>query len=94
MTDRSLPWRDEEKSAALGLRTAIIDIVLQRVEKISRLNIELERSNEELDSFAYAASHDLKEPLRGISNYASLLLRNHPEAVSGEIGTKLETIGR
>lgn len=94
VTDRALPWREVEKNAAMALRTAIIDIVLQRVEKISRLNLELERSNSELDSFAYAASHDLKEPLRGISNYASLLLRNHAPAVAGEVGSKLETITR
>ena len=36
----------------------------------------LTRSNEELDEFAYIASHDLKEPLRGISNHAAMFLRN------------------
>ena len=48
-------------------------MVLHRLEKISLLNRELRRSNGELDSFAHAASHDLKEPLRGIHNYAVIL---------------------
>src|SRR5688572_16442628 len=38
---------------------------------------ELLRRNEELDEFAYAASHDLKEPLRGIHNYAQFLIEDY-----------------
>ena len=90
----SLPWKACELENALNLRSAIVGIVLKKADELARINQELERSNRELDSFAYAASHDLKEPLRGIHNYSNLLLRGYSEVLD-EVGkSRLQTLTR
>lgn len=45
---------------------------------------ELERSNEELQQFAYAASHDLQEPCRKIQAFADRLLTKHNDKLDEE----------
>ncbi|MCP4040127.1 MAG: PAS domain-containing protein, partial [bacterium] len=55
---------------------------------------ELAQSNRELDDFAYIVSHDLKEPLRGIRNYAEFLLEDYGEALDEDGRAKLEALPR
>lgn len=49
--------------------------VKERTIQLEKSNLRLKKSNAELEKFAYAASHDLKEPLRNIISFTGLLKR-------------------
>ncbi len=90
----SLPWQPYEIEGAQEFKTAIVGIVMRRISELGKINLELEQSNSELDSFAYIASHDLKEPLRGIHNYSTFLMEDYGEILDGDGREKLETLVR
>lgn len=48
-------------------------------EALKKFSRDLERSNNELKQFAFAAAHDLQEPLRAMSNYSDLLTGRYAE---------------
>lgn len=62
--------------------------------ELSRYMEKLENSNRELDEFAYIAAHDLKEPLRGIHNYASFLQEDYSDKLGAEGRNYLERMQR
>jgi PAS domain S-box-containing protein len=82
------PLKDRE-GTVYGLMTHAVDVTEQvrTRQELADLAFALERSNKELDSFAYAASHDLRAPLRGIANLAQWI--EEDLASSGEL--KAET---
>jgi len=95
------PWQPLEIQAAQDIRLHISDVRLKvfnelhaRAQALGHLNSELERSNDELDSFAYVASHDLKEPLRGIHNYSLFLLEDYADQLDADGVHKLQTLVR
>lgn len=96
------PIRDA-KGAVVGASTVARDIterkraereLATRAEELARLAQALERSNRELDQFAYVTSHDLKAPIRGIANLSRWIEEDLGEAATPEIQGHLELLRR
>ncbi|MCJ7432509.1 MAG: PAS domain S-box protein [Anaerolineales bacterium] len=73
----------EQKKAELRIRE-LNDELQDSVSQLEEVNLELERSNGDLQQFAYIASHDLQEPLRSVSSFVQLLSRRY----SGSLDAK------
>ena len=74
---RDISERKRAEEEIRQLTARLEERVLERTE-------ELMRSNEELQQFAYLASHDLQEPLRTVSIYAQLLARRYRGQLGGD----------
>jgi PAS domain S-box-containing protein len=70
----------DRKQTELALQQAKEGLELQVQERTTALrqtNDDLRRSNQELEQFAYVASHDLQEPLRAVMGYTQLLTQDY-----------------
>ena len=91
----AVPIQYKNEDSALVIARDITDRKASEQE-IRKLNTELEQrvrdrtaelqnAVNELESFAYTVSHDLKSPLRAIDAYSRIILEDYPEAVEGDI---------
>ena len=68
----------EAVAALAAQRQELERLFNQRSEELQHTVEKLKRSNIDLEQFAYAASHDLQEPLRMISSYLQLIQQKEP----------------
>ncbi|MYT71871.1 MULTISPECIES: ATP-binding protein [unclassified Streptomyces] len=91
---RSLPWTADDQSAAQEMWRLLTGLVLRHADELAALNSELRMTNDDLDSFAHVAAHDLKEPLRGISNAATFTLEDAADRLDPVSVSRLGTVRR
>jgi PAS domain S-box-containing protein len=98
-TGRALPVEYTSSPIASDGRTvgaviAFNDITARRnaERERERLIAALARSNQELDQFAYVASHDLKAPLRGIANLSQWIEEDLGENVPPDVSEKMTLV--
>ncbi|MEM6345248.1 MAG: tetratricopeptide repeat protein [Bacteroidota bacterium] len=66
--------------------------VAQRTEDIQKANRRLEQYNFELKTFSFIASHDIKEPIRGIGAHSGLIFKKLPKDLQAKLGDSFQTI--
>jgi len=78
----------------VGAVIAFSDITARRTAERERERLigALARSNQELDQFAYVASHDLKAPLRGIANLSQWIEEDLGDDVPPDVSEKMALV--
>ncbi|MFE9013440.1 ATP-binding protein [Streptomyces cyaneofuscatus] len=91
---RSTPWSPAQRVVAGELWREMSGLLSRQMAELEARNTELARTNEDLDSFAHAAAHDLKEPLRGISNAAAFIVEDAGAVLDDTSLRRLTTVRR
>jgi len=74
-------------------RQHLEDAVAERTAEIQTANKRLESANQELETFAYSVSHDLRTPLRAVDGFSRILLEDYAPRLDTE-GQRIVTVVR
>lgn len=84
-------FRGEGGEVLFGARD--ITAIRESEQLMSDYIADIHRRTTEIEQFAYAASHDIQEPLRTITNYLAILLEDHAYQLSEEAQDLLQNVG-
>ena len=98
LANKELAFQNQEKEKrASELNIANRELVFQNAEKEKRADellestLQLESANQELESFSYSVSHDLRTPLRAVNGYAKILEEDYADVFDNE-GRRMLTV--
>ena len=73
----ALKWTKSEIANVIKIREKIINAITKKAGEIRILNERLKRAYDELDTFSYTISHDLRTPLTSIKSYTELVIASN-----------------
>lgn len=87
---QSLEWKKAETNAASVICSAIqhhlhLADLMEEEQRYRSLNARLQKANDELANMSWISTHDLKEPLRKIQFYASIVLENNADQIPDSV---------
>ncbi|WP_250037601.1 ATP-binding protein [Paractinoplanes maris] len=84
---RAMPWTTTDLAMAVELGRAVMSVAVTHARQLAEANVDL-------DAFAHAAAHDLKEPLRGIANTSTFITEDAAGRLDEVTLRRLESIQR